>query len=294
MARARAVSLGAAAVVLTIAVAAAAAAGSGTSAGRRAAVGGSPPGASDLIAFLITAGLVLLVYFLVLEDLSLRRRKRVPWDSGKREARWQDLAATLLIIACASALFVLAVALFSTHKRKPASVGPGAGSSTKVVHLASQGTVGSSPFILGAVVAVALIVGIKLRRRSRKKGNVLRPLLRPGDPAVERSEALMAVDDSLDALMAEPDPRRAVIAAYARMERWLSYAGYGRQLWEAPFEHLDRVVVDLGATAAVGATLAGLYERARFDNRPCGLDMKAQALQALADLRADLVRRGPT
>jgi hypothetical protein len=94
--------------------------------------------------------------------------------------------------------------------------------------------------------------------------------------------------------MAEPDSRRAVIAAYARMERWLNYAGYGRQLWEAPFEHLDRVVVGLGATAAVGATLAGLYERAKFDNRPCGPDMKAQALQALADLRADLARRGPT
>jgi multisubunit Na+/H+ antiporter MnhB subunit len=249
---------------------------------------------SEPIAFLITAGLVLLVYFLVLEDLSLRRRKRVGWDFGKRQARWQDLVAALLIMACASALFLVAIALLSTHKRKPAHAASAVGSGTRVAHLASRGLVGPSPFIFGAVVAVAFIVGVRLRRRSRKKGNVLRPLLRPGEPAVERSEALVAIDDSLDALMAEPDPRRAVIAAYARMERWLNYAGYGRQLWEAPFEHLDRVVVGLGATAAVGATLAGLYERAKFDNRPCGPDMKAQALQALADLRADLARRGPT
>ena len=49
------------------------------------------------------------------------------------------------------------------------------------------------------------------------------------------SEAVSAaVDESLDDLRAEPDPRRAVIAAYARLERVLAAHGLPRFAAEAP------------------------------------------------------------
>src|SRR5207302_7340383 len=53
------------------------------------------------------------------------------------------------------------------------------------------------------------------------------------------------LDDTLDDLRAEADPRRAVIAAYARMERALAWFGLPRQVFEAPLEYLSRVLLDL-------------------------------------------------
>ena len=46
------------------------------------------------------------------------------------------------------------------------------------------------------------------------------------------------LEETIDDLRAEADPRRAVIAAYARMERALAAAGLPRSPAEAPDEYL--------------------------------------------------------
>src|SRR5207237_263983 len=56
-----------------------------------------------------------------------------------------------------------------------------------------------------------------------------------------------AIGESIDALRAEPDPRRAVIAAYARLEAELEAIGRPRRPAEAPLEYMARI---LGGTEA--------------------------------------------
>ena len=140
----------------------------------------------------------------------------------------------------------------------------------------------------GVLLAVLAIVAVQLlRRRGLAKGSGFSGLPRRGLDE-QRRQVVEVLDESLEALEAEPDPRKAVIAAYVRMDRWLARAGFGRKNSEAPFEHLDRIVDGLGATTAVGGTLAGLYERAKFDYRPCGPEMKQAAIAALVQLRDEL------
>ena len=72
-----------------------------------------------------------------------------------------------------------------------------------------------------------LVVGTLAAARPRGMG---------GNPLAEALEA--ALDESLDDLRAEPDPRRAVIAAYARLEQVLASHGLPRITAEAPLEYL--------------------------------------------------------
>ena len=53
---------------------------------------------------------------------------------------------------------------------------------------------------------------------------------------------MLALDESLDDLRNDPDLRRAIVAAYARMEHALARAGLPRQPAEAPFEYVERAL----------------------------------------------------
>jgi hypothetical protein len=94
---------------------------------------------------------------------------------------------------------------------------------------------------------------------------------------------------SLAAVESEPDPRRAVVLAYTRMEWSLSASGIPRMAWETPFEYLDRVFELLGAPSAPAATLTALYERARFGHHPVTIEMRDAAVAALVEISVDLL-----
>jgi hypothetical protein len=98
-----------------------------------------------------------------------------------------------------------------------------------------------------------------------------------------------AVDESLDDLRAEADPRRAVIAAYARLERVLAEHGVARRPSEAPFEYLARVLGSLQVGDEAVATLTHLFERAKFSQHAVGPEMKEQAIAALVTVRDELL-----
>ncbi len=100
------------------------------------------------------------------------------------------------------------------------------------------------------------------------------------------------LDESLDDLLHERDPRRAVIAAYARMERTLDAEGIPRRSAEAPFEYLSRVFSDLRANTRSAFALTELFERAKFSPHRIDTSMKEEAIAALVALRNDL--RGAT
>ena len=99
------------------------------------------------------------------------------------------------------------------------------------------------------------------------------------------------MSDSIDDLRGESDPRRAVIAAYARMERVLRRHGRGRRAAEAPYEYLERVLAELRIRPAAIADLTELFERAKFSVHRIDGPMKARAIDALASVREDLQQR---
>jgi hypothetical protein len=116
--------------------------------------------------------------------------------------------------------------------------------------------------------------------------------------ALEASEEALVdelaslVDDTLEDLREEPDPRRAVIAAYARMERALGAYGLPRQPFESPVEYLQRLAPELDelpGTARLVFELTHLFERAKFSAHVVDAEMKENAIATLLSLRAELL-----
>jgi hypothetical protein len=111
---------------------------------------------------------------------------------------------------------------------------------------------------------------------------------RARDRAQYRDPLVALVDDSLDDLRAEPDPRRAVIAAYARMERGLGAGGLVRAPAETAPEYLARVLADRRVSDAAATRLTRLFEQAKFSDHLIGPDAKHAAITALEAVRDEL------
>ena len=94
--------------------------------------------------------------------------------------------------------------------------------------------------------------------------------------------------ETLDDLAREPDPRKAVIGAYAKMERTLAARGFPRNEAEAPDEYLERILGVVGASGHSARRLTRLFERARFSEHEIDQPMKEDAIGALTGLRAEL------
>jgi len=100
----------------------------------------------------------------------------------------------------------------------------------------------------------------------------------------------LALDESLDDLRNEPDLRRAIIAAYARMERALAAGGIPRRPSEAPFEYVERALGELATSAESARRLTDLFEWAKFSQHEPGPAMRDDAIDALVAVRDELRR----
>lgn len=96
------------------------------------------------------------------------------------------------------------------------------------------------------------------------------------------------LDDTLDDLRAERDPRRAIIASYARMEVALSAIGLPRHRAEAPLEYLERALLQLDTSAGAVRRLTDLFERAKFSPHEPEPRMKDDAIASLVAVRDEL------
>jgi hypothetical protein len=100
----------------------------------------------------------------------------------------------------------------------------------------------------------------------------------------------LALDESLDDLRGEPDVRRAIIAAYARMEIALGVAGLPRRPSEAPLEYLSRALQSLDTSAPAVRRLTDLFEWAKFSQHTPDPGMRDEAIDALVAVRDELRR----
>jgi hypothetical protein len=97
-----------------------------------------------------------------------------------------------------------------------------------------------------------------------------------------------SISDAIDDLESEPDARRAVIAAYARMEGVFGRHGLRRHVSETATEYLQRILLGLTTRVEAVGRLTGLFEQAKFSDHPIDGRMKQDAIDALRVIRDDL------
>ena len=256
--------------------------------------GGGDAHAPTLLAdYLATIALIIMPVGAVIVVWGLANRRRQQRLSGKTDWR-----RTLIAVAFISAL--LSVAVFAAEKRQEGRQERGNTGATAIAgplgptglrqrlkpraetppHRAQWSwlpvlVLGS--LLLGIVVTTGVAVAHGRRNREAL------------DEEAELTRALNEVlSDSLDDLRAERDPRKAVIRAYARMEKTFGAYGVPREEHETPLEYVARVLDSLRVSSFAVRRLVQLFERAKFSPHTIETSMKDDAIEALAGLRAEL------
>lgn len=136
------------------------------------------------------------------------------------------------------------------------------------------------PLALG-VAGLVLLGGVWVY--VRRRGERL-----PSDERSLEAGIVAALETTIDDLRNERDARKAVIAAYAQMERTLTSHGLARHRAEAPFEYLARILRGLHVRDSAARTLTDLFEYAKFSGHEVDAAMKEEAIEALVAIREDL------
>jgi hypothetical protein len=139
------------------------------------------------------------------------------------------------------------------------------------------------PVLWASLVVLAAAVGFLYWRHSRR----VTPELVDQEPTMAEDVAA-GIADAIDDLEAEPDARRAVIAAYARMEAVFARHGMQRKESETPVEYLRRLLLDLTSRTEAVRRLTDLFEQAKFSLHEIDGTMKQEAIDALRAIRDDL------
>ncbi|HKP19322.1 MAG TPA: DUF4129 domain-containing protein [Gaiellaceae bacterium] len=244
--------------------------------------GATDPASSDtLVEYVLLFGAVaLVVTFCVAVYLLVTAHRNEGFAPPPRSSLWRTL---IFVFVSGAAAVLLASRLHHFQVKEQPQQAPVQATSPD----GKNGPRGDAvPFdwvpvaVVGGLTALGLATAAMLLLRHRAPKKRL-----PRPPA----EALaLALDASLDDLLAEPDPRRAVIAAYARMEGALAASGLARKQAEAPREYLERTLPELGASAGSARRLTTLFERAKFSPHRIDAAMKDEAIAALTALRDEL------
>ena len=256
--------------------------------------GGGDAHAPTLIGdYLATIALIIMPVGAVIVVWGLANRRRQQRLSGKTDWR-----RTLIAVAFISAL--LSVAVFTAEKRQERRQERGNAGATAIAgplgptglrqrlkpraetppHRAQWSwlpvlVLGS--LLLGIVVTTGIAVAHGRRNR---------------EALDEEAQLARALDDvlsySLDDVRAEREPRKAVIRAYARMEKTFGAYGVPREEHETPLEYVARVLDSLRVSSFAVRRLVQLFERAKFSPHTIEASMKDDAIEALAGLRVEL------
>jgi Domain of unknown function (DUF4129) len=265
-----------------LALVAVAAAGHAPSAGASRPSTPAPRLLQDYVATLailmMPIGVLLVVWAALMKrvyaDVPLKKSQEIPLHGVPRPL------ITVALILAALAVYV--------HFADPSKVGQGSGTAGagagKKKATAKQDEYEPQFRWLPMIVVGSLVVGIggamalMAARRQRE--------LLASTPIRETLDEVLA--ETLDDLRREDDPRKAVIGAYAKMERTLAARGVPRRQSEAPVEYLTRILDVVSASGHSVRRLTGLFARARFSPHEIDAQMKEEAIDALTGLRAEL------
>jgi hypothetical protein len=256
--------------------------------------GSSGSGRTTDVLIVVAVGTVAaLIIVLALES-------RRPESKARRPFGVSDvLIALVLVAAIAAASYGLGrvfnpsdksrrargvpcVAYERAHGRPISNCGPARLAGAKHARHATQRRSPFPWFAIGAVIVLltgggAVLVAERRRRRVPRT-----------EQADERVGAIVdAVDLSIGDLRQEADARRAIIAAYTRMEAAFTAVGLPRRPSDAPYEFLVRALRELDAGAAA-SRLTELFELAKFSDHAATLTMRDEAIDALLAIRDEL------
>lgn len=245
---------------------------------------------------------VMVAFFTVVDLVVLAMLFFAPWDRfrnvgkpGPPVAKLNRGAKLRLVALAFSLLFaevlVLVLGLHPRSKLFTPSPGSGTPPALHGVEKYSAGAVQIPQTLLLSLI-IAAVVGIASLTYwlvQRRRSSHWRSRSGSQPPAVDLPEEIAgALDGGLEEIDSGRDPREAVIAAYARMERALAAQGLARHAHETHLEYLDRALKGLLPGRRSLERLTDLFEQARFSAHPITHWEKVEAESALKRLRDDL------
>lgn len=274
------VAAGAAALV-TLGLVAYLAAGAGTEDAQVSAPGVDVPAAWFDVILGVIGGLTLVVWLALLVAAVTER-------SGGNDLRPSRTIPGMLL-AAALLWFMFTVWTPSeapTISEPPPSAPPGELGPELPTDPTPTGTATSTGWLLaglGLVMVTVAIAAWSSRSKVRKETG-------DGAGVVQRRRHLLIglLDDALTDLRDHPDPRAAVIAAWARLENALTTVDVLRVPGDTPSRYLAKVLVTVEASATAVEGFTGAFERAMFSpDRITEVD-QAAAVDALVAVRDEL------
>jgi hypothetical protein len=136
--------------------------------------------------------------------------------------------------------------------------------------------------VVGVLTLVALSLAAWWLSARARRAALTAP---PATPVEALADVLAA---TLDELRAERDPRRAVIRAYARMERSFAAVGLPRGEAAAPEEYVERVLDGVPISERAVERLTALFAWARFSTHDVRPETKDEAIQTLEHIQLEL------
>ena len=235
-------------------------------------------------ALAVTEGVALVAFALVL--MMARPRKPKPDEGEPPRPPFPWWAKTLAVLASVAVLVTpFAILLTRTTRPRPAAQAhPGALASGGAARSRLPATAHGSPWplIAGMLIALALLVALTAWSRHARRR-----------PAGDRGQgSRLALGESLAAgraaLAGPRDPRAAIIACYAAMERGFAAAGSAPAAADTPAEVLARATGAGLVRSGSAVRMAGLFRRARYSSEPMTSADSAAAAAALDQMQTDL------
>jgi hypothetical protein len=269
-----------------------------------------PDGGSSLVyvAALLSVSLVIVAVALITR---LRDPRRVPagaaglpdrFSGGRGRPAWQ----VVMIGAAVLMVWLVVVWLLSRFIAPDGVAQPQPAPQSAVPTPATNTPRGSGPrdggadrdalryLIAGAVALLTMIVGgaVVTARRRRVVAPRIEPVQPLGQPTstVAATSLVRAAESGL-AEIEDPnhEPRQAIIACYAAMERELTqFPGAVPQDFDTPTEVLARAVEHHALHADNAAELVNLFEEARFSPHVMNEEHRSSALRVLQLVLAEM------
>lgn len=127
-----------------------------------------------------------------------------------------------------------------------------------------------------ASIGLACLAVLVLRTIRRRPTATVRAELQKG-----AETAASWADEGIKEVLAESDPRRAILACYAVMERRLSRLGIQRGPGETALEYARRLLMDSGAPPKAVSVLTDLFHLAGYSSHPIDQRMRLRAIESL-------------